>query len=106
MYGLVIQVKMDMAREAEARKLLKEVVVPQAKARAGFAKGYWMLRRGGGTCFARCSSTIPPIAREPLPRRSKPKARRRVHRRSWNPSKYTKSLSRRRLCPREGGVLR
>ena len=41
MYATVGQVKVDPAREDEARKLLEEVVLPRAKGLAGFEGGHW-----------------------------------------------------------------
>ena len=41
MYAVVGQVKVDSAREDEARKLLEELTVPAAKGLAGFNNGCW-----------------------------------------------------------------
>jgi hypothetical protein len=41
MYAVVGQVKVDSAREDEARKLLEEFTVPAAKGLAGFNNGAW-----------------------------------------------------------------
>jgi hypothetical protein len=41
MHAVMIQVKVDGSREQEARQLLQDVVVPTAKALAGFAGGTW-----------------------------------------------------------------
>ena len=41
MYAVVGQVKVDTAREADARKLLEEFTVPTVKGLAGFNNGYW-----------------------------------------------------------------
>jgi hypothetical protein len=40
-HAVVGEVKVDAAREDEARKLLEELVLPTAKALAGFKGGYW-----------------------------------------------------------------
>ena len=42
MHGVIVQVTIDASGEEEARKMLHEVVVPQAKALAGFAGGTWL----------------------------------------------------------------
>ena len=42
MHAVISQVRIDPSRREEARKLLGEVVVPQAKARAGFSRGTWL----------------------------------------------------------------
>ncbi len=42
MYGITVDVRVDPKREEEARKMLREMVVPSAKARPGFAAGYWL----------------------------------------------------------------
>lgn len=42
MYAIVIDVEVDSAREEEARRMLREVIVPMAQAHAGFAGGYWL----------------------------------------------------------------
>jgi hypothetical protein len=42
MHGVIVQVKIDPNREEEARKMLREVVVPSAKGLAGFASGSWL----------------------------------------------------------------
>jgi hypothetical protein len=41
MYAVVGQVKVDTAREGEARKLLEEFTVPAAKGLEGFNNGIW-----------------------------------------------------------------
>jgi Antibiotic biosynthesis monooxygenase len=41
MHAVIGQVKIDQSREDEARKTLQEVVVPTAKAMAGFVAGTW-----------------------------------------------------------------
>ena len=48
MYGVMVQVKVDAAREEEARTMLREVVVPTAKQLAGFASGTWLRALQGG----------------------------------------------------------
>ena len=42
MYGIIVQVAVDPNREEEARTILREMVVPEAKARPGFRAGYWL----------------------------------------------------------------
>ena len=42
MHAVIVQVNVQSDREEEARKILREVVVPQAKALAGFAGGTWL----------------------------------------------------------------
>jgi hypothetical protein len=42
MYGITIDVRVDTNREEEARKMLREMVVPGAKAHTGFKAGYWL----------------------------------------------------------------
>ena len=41
MHAVVGQVKVDTAKEGEARQLLEEITVPRAKGLAGFSSGYW-----------------------------------------------------------------
>ena len=41
MYAVVGQVKVDTAREGDARKLLEEFTVPAAKGLEGFNSGFW-----------------------------------------------------------------
>lgn len=41
MHAVVGQVKIDAGREDEARKLLEDFVLPNAKSLAGFQGGYW-----------------------------------------------------------------
>jgi len=41
MHAVVGQVKVDPAREGEARKLLEEFTVPAAKGLQGFDSGFW-----------------------------------------------------------------
>jgi hypothetical protein len=48
-YAVVGQVKVDMAREEEARKLLDDFVVPSARALTGFVGGYWARAANGDT---------------------------------------------------------
>ncbi len=47
MYATVGQVMVDPGREAEARQLLEEVVLPRAKGLAGFQGGHWARALGG-----------------------------------------------------------
>ena len=42
MYGIIIEVKVDPNRENEAGRMIREMIVPKAKAHAGFAAGYWL----------------------------------------------------------------
>ena len=47
MFGVIIEVRVDPSREDEARKLVREMIVPKAKAHAGFAAGYWLRELDG-----------------------------------------------------------
>ena len=42
MFGVIIEVQVDPSREDEARRLVREMIVPKAKAHPGFAAGYWL----------------------------------------------------------------
>jgi hypothetical protein len=42
MHGVIVQVRIDSNREEEARSTLHDVVVPRAKALAGFSGGTWL----------------------------------------------------------------
>jgi hypothetical protein len=42
MHGIIVEVRVDVSREEEARRMLREMVVPRAKAHPGFAAGYWL----------------------------------------------------------------
>ncbi len=42
MHGVIVQVRIDSNREEEARSALNDVVVPRAKALAGFSSGTWL----------------------------------------------------------------
>ena len=42
MYGIIVQVAVDERREADANRILHQMVVPQARTRAGFVAGYWL----------------------------------------------------------------
>jgi hypothetical protein len=42
MHAIVVTVEFDPARGDEASAILSNVVIPQAKASAGFGSGYWM----------------------------------------------------------------
>ena len=42
MHGVIVQVKIDPAGEDDARRMLNEAVVPQAKELPGFAGGTWL----------------------------------------------------------------
>lgn len=52
MFGIIVEVKVDRSREEEARRMLREMVVPRAKARAGFAAGYWLRAMDGDSLRA------------------------------------------------------
>ena len=52
MHGISVEVKVDPDREEEARMMLREMVVPGAKARAGFAAGYWLRATEGDVILA------------------------------------------------------
>jgi hypothetical protein len=43
----MVHVNVDESREAEARKVLMDVVVPQAKALPGFKRGDWLRAHDG-----------------------------------------------------------
>jgi hypothetical protein len=42
MHGVIVQVRVDGDREEQARSVLREVVVPSAKALDGFVGGTWL----------------------------------------------------------------
>jgi hypothetical protein len=42
MYGVIIEVEVDASREQEARRMLREVIVPRARTHRGFSDGYWL----------------------------------------------------------------
>jgi hypothetical protein len=42
MHAVIIDVALDPAREDVARRMLLDLIVPQAKSRAGFTAGYWL----------------------------------------------------------------
>ena len=42
MYGIVIDVKVDLNREEEARDMLNNMVVPRARTHQGIVSGYWL----------------------------------------------------------------
>jgi hypothetical protein len=42
MHGVIVQVSIDSNREEEARSALHEMIVPRAKALAGFSGGTWL----------------------------------------------------------------
>ena len=42
MHGVIVQVRIDSSREEEARSALHDVVVPRARALAGFSSGTWL----------------------------------------------------------------
>ena len=49
MFGVIIIVRVDPAREDEARELVREMIVPKAKAHPGFVSGYWLRALDGDT---------------------------------------------------------
>jgi hypothetical protein len=42
MHGITVDAKVDVSRKDQARSMLREMVVPGARARAGFTAGYWL----------------------------------------------------------------
>jgi hypothetical protein len=42
MFGIIIEVNVDLNREAEAIQILHEVIVPRARGHEGFVSGYWL----------------------------------------------------------------
>ena len=42
MHGVIVQVRIDSSREEEARSTLHDLVVPRARALAGFSSGTWL----------------------------------------------------------------
>jgi hypothetical protein len=42
LHGLIIEVKVDLARHQEAEALLRDKIVPSLEAFPGFVRGYWM----------------------------------------------------------------
>jgi hypothetical protein len=42
MHAVMVRVKVDTSREDEARQVLRDVVVPTAKALPGFTRGDWV----------------------------------------------------------------
>jgi Antibiotic biosynthesis monooxygenase len=47
MHAIVVEVEIDSSRSAEAERLLKERVVPAARAVDGFVSGIWMRSEDG-----------------------------------------------------------
>ena len=41
MYGIIVDVKVDVSREEDARKMVREIIAPRAKTKPGFVAGYW-----------------------------------------------------------------
>jgi len=41
MHAVIVQVRIDASRQAEARQMLRDIVVPRAKSLAGFSGGTW-----------------------------------------------------------------
>ena len=44
MHGIVIDVTVDPNRGEEATRMVREMIVPKARAHAGFVAGYWLQR--------------------------------------------------------------
>jgi hypothetical protein len=42
MHAVIIEVQVDPAREDEARRMVREMIVPRAMTHAGFSAGYWL----------------------------------------------------------------
>lgn len=42
MFGVIIEVRVDPAREEEARQMVHDFVVPKARALPGFQGGHWL----------------------------------------------------------------
>ncbi len=42
MHGVIVEVRVHSDREEQARKVLRDEVVPRAKALPGFAGGTWL----------------------------------------------------------------
>ena len=49
MFGVIIEARVDPSREDEARRMLREMIVPKTKAFAGFVSGYWLKALDGDT---------------------------------------------------------
>ena len=47
MYAIVIDVTVDPSREEEATRMLREMIVPKAKAHGGFVTAYWLRAQQG-----------------------------------------------------------
>lgn len=47
MYGVIIEVRVDLTREEEARKMVDNMVIPRAKTHPGIAAGYWLREING-----------------------------------------------------------
>ena len=94
MHGVIVQVKIDPSREDEARRLLREAVVPRAKQLAGFVGGNWLRALDGdrGTSVLLFESEE---AARAAAERIRSEARPRARLSSWRPSTPTRSSSRR-----------
>ena len=66
MHGIIVEVRVDISREEEARKMLREMVVPRAKSHPGFAAGYW-LRAVQGDVLRSLQVLNPRMPRNRLP---------------------------------------
>ena len=77
MHGVIVQVRIDSSREEEARSTLHDVVVPRARALAGFSSGTW-LRALDGDGVGACCSSNPRRPPGPRSRRSGPRGRRQA----------------------------
>ena len=42
MYGVVIEVRIVANREEEARRMVRDMIVPRARAHRGISAGYWL----------------------------------------------------------------
>lgn len=42
MYAVIIEVRVNPSREQEARAMIRDVIVPRARAHRGFSAGYWL----------------------------------------------------------------
>ena len=42
MYAVIIEVRVNPSREQEARAMIRDVIVPRARAHRGFSAGHWL----------------------------------------------------------------
>lgn len=72
MHGVIVQVRIDSSREEEARSTLHDVVVPRARALAGFSSGTWLRALDGdagrGVLLFESEETARPRSRRSGPR--------------------------------------